>query len=411
MNLLMLTKFYPFGTGEAFIENEIKILAKNFEKIVIIACEVPENSEQVRTLPQNVVALPVFTKGRRQKIFDVLGGIRQMFFGNNVIKAEYRECKGIKQRIFLSYFEEKSRRIFNKIIVNKFLEQLNQEQYVLYSYWLFMTARVGTLIKTLKKPEYAFSRAHGYDLYKERNAINYLPYRTFLLNEYDDIFPCSQNGVEYLTKEYPVYKEKVSIACLGTIDHGIEKYRKKDVFEIVSCSRVVSIKRVPMIVEALKIIEQLGKVVEWTHVGDGEEYDILKKTISTELKTTKVNLLGNMPNEKVLELYKQKQFDLFVNVSTTEGLPVSIMEAISFGIPTVATDVGGTSEIVIEDYNGKLISEDCSAWEVATAIKFFMELTDEEYADFRQKARDYWKKYFQANVNYEELCNIIRQHC
>ena len=38
--------------------------------------------------------------------------------------------------------------------------------------------------------------------------------------------------------------------------------------------------------------------------------------------------------------------DLFLTVSANEGIPVSIMEAQSFGIPVIATDVGGISEIV-----------------------------------------------------------------
>ena len=38
--------------------------------------------------------------------------------------------------------------------------------------------------------------------------------------------------------------------------------------------------------------------------------------------------------------------DLFINTSSSEGVPVSIMEALSVGIPIIATDVGGTKEIV-----------------------------------------------------------------
>lgn len=47
-------------------------------------------------------------------------------------------------------------------------------------------------------------------------------------------------------------------------------------------------------------------------------------------------------------------FDLFVNMSLSEGIPVSIMEAISFGIPIIATNVGGNAEIV-NDETGVLI--------------------------------------------------------
>ena len=52
----MLTKFYPFGTGEAFIENEIKVMAEYYDQIVIIACEVPSDCATAREIPSNAKA-------------------------------------------------------------------------------------------------------------------------------------------------------------------------------------------------------------------------------------------------------------------------------------------------------------------------------------------------------------------
>ena len=48
--------------------------------------------------------------------------------------------------------------------------------------------------------------------------------------------------------------------------------------------------------------------------------------------------------------------DLFVLPSLSESLPVSIIEAMSFGIPVVATDVGGVPEIVADGETGYIIS-------------------------------------------------------
>ena len=61
---------------------------------------------------------------------------------------------------------------------------------------------------------------------------------------------------------------------------------------------------------------------------------------------------------------------MFINVSSTEGIPVSIMEAMSFGIPVIATAVGGTPEIVNNE-NGYLLSKDPSAKELAEVIQNF----------------------------------------
>ena len=50
----------------------------------------------------------------------------------------------------------------------------------------------------------------------------------------------------------------------------------------------------------------------------------------------------------MLNWFENNSVDVFVNVSSSEGLPVSIMEAFSFGVPVVATKVGGIPEIVDE---------------------------------------------------------------
>ncbi len=47
--------------------------------------------------------------------------------------------------------------------------------------------------------------------------------------------------------------------------------------------------------------------------------------------------------------------DAFVNSSLTEGISISILEAMSIGLPIVATDVGGTGSIVRDGQNGLLV--------------------------------------------------------
>ncbi len=47
--------------------------------------------------------------------------------------------------------------------------------------------------------------------------------------------------------------------------------------------------------------------------------------------------------------------DIFVNPSYSEGLGISVMEAASIGLPIIATDVGGTREIITTDKTGILI--------------------------------------------------------
>lgn len=413
MNLLLLTKYYPFGMGEAFVENEIKELSKSFDSIYIIACEVLVNDNCKRELPKNVKAYKVPIKNRTiQSVFDMLSGIKYMFSADKVLNDEYYYCNGIVQRSFLGYFEAKSRRTYKYIVKQNYIDNIGSSPFVLYSYWLFMTARVGTYIKDKQGDHipYSFTRSHGYDLYEKRNATKYLPFRRLFLLTYDNIFPCSDNGTEYLKLNYPEYCPKIRTALLGTQDHGISESSKDGIFRIVSCSRIEDVKRVHRIAEALILLEDSGFQIEWTHIGGGKKLNTIKKISSKNFINIKVNLLGNLSNIKVIELYKRSTFDLFVNVSSSEGLPVSIMEAISFGIPVIATNVGGTSEIVHDNITGKLIANEFKNEELANEIKHFVKLSsaqEQEYLLIKKNCRRYWLKYFQAVENYTSFCKLI----
>ena len=90
--------------------------------------------------------------------------------------------------------------------------------------------------------------------------------------------------------------------------------------------------------------------IHWVHIGDGPERVNIEALISQiNNPKIKVLLLGQLPNEEVLHYYETHPVDLFINVSSFEGIPVSIMEAMSRGIPVAATPVGGIPEIVNQD--------------------------------------------------------------
>ena len=111
-------------------------------------------------------------------------------------------------------------------------------------------------------------------------------------------------------------------------------------------------------------------------------------------------------NEKILEYYSQNYVDLFINVSDNEGIPVSIMEAMSAGIPVVATDVGGTSEIVNEK-NGYLIDVDFDPKKVAEIIDKYLNSSLVAQEEFRYEAYNTWKRNYDAASNYSNFAEII----
>ena len=114
---------------------------------------------------------------------------------------------------------------------------------------------------------------------------------------------------------------------------------------------------------------------------------------------------GARSNSEVRSFMMSEPVDLFLNLSQSEGLPVSIMEAMASGIPAMATDVGGTSEIVT-NRNGWLLPGHPTLEIVVAALKDAIS----NDCTLRQKsalAQSTWRRKYEANTNYMEFCRRL----
>jgi glycosyltransferase involved in cell wall biosynthesis len=105
-----------------------------------------------------------------------------------------------------------------------------------------------------------------------------------------------------------------------------------------------------------------------------------------------------------MSFYSSVPVVLFINVSSSEGVPVSIMEAMSFGIPVMATDAGGTSELVSEK-TGLLINIDIAPQELAYKIEELISRPD--LSKLRRGAREIWENKSMADKVYPAFINHL----
>ncbi|WP_462410345.1 glycosyltransferase [Neobacillus sp. Marseille-QA0830] len=402
--LILIDTKFPYRAGETFLETEIQEISSSFDKIFIFPIDAIVGDEQTRPIiAENVTTIPFETGNTLiRKCMSAVKALLTMWTYDGKYKHKFRDA----------YFESAAKAQARKIINHLSKIRFNQkDQIYVYSYWFYIGARVTVEIKNyfleIGIPVKAVSRAHGFDIYENYHKSGYLPRREFLLDNIDRVFTCSNNGSYHLKKKYPIYTNKIITSHLGTYDHGEGITNRNKRLHIVSCSRVVPIKRVDKIIDALKLLEKEGYRLSWTHIGGGELLDILKNKASAELEGTEVHFTGAVANSDVYEFYSQIPTDLFINVSSSEGLPVSIMEAISYGIPVIATNVGGTSEIVVDKVSGSLLSLDFSDRELATSIANIARLSDEEYCQLRASTRNFWLENFQATKNYKKFASDV----
>ena len=104
-----------------------------------------------------------------------------------------------------------------------------------------------------------------------------------------------------------------------------------------------------------------------------------------------------------MKYYENFPVDLFVNVSTKEGTPVSIMEAISFSIPVMASAFGGNKEI-IEKGAGVLLPENPTTTDISNSLT---KLIKSDQVRLRSNAKKVWENFYNCEKNYSDFCNDL----
>lgn len=415
--LILLTNYYPFYKGEEYLESEIEHLSSKFEKIFIISTMVSGEMEQTRQVPKNVVALPIGIK--HSKVGKIKMFINQFRNINNDIdkKIMIREDSKNKfiNKLYCYYFESRAMDIYEK--VEKLLDKYNFNDYstiTIYSYWLYITSRVAVELKNKyfkNRDIKIISRAHRYDLYEYAAPLKYLPQRDFLLKSIDKIYPCSQDGVDILNETYPKYNNKVEVRRLGTISRNIVAKNKDDKLYIVSCSVVRKVKRLNLLIDSLVELEKQNIPFLWTHIGGGPEFGKIKKLAEEKLNKDNFKFTGFVKNQEVLDWYKDNYATVFVNLSSSEGVPVAIMEAISMRLPVIATDAGGTREIVENGVNGYLLPIECTEKEVAEKLINIKNMMKEEYDNLCESALNIWHEKSNADTLYSNFAEELNELC
>ena len=130
----------------------------------------------------------------------------------------------------------------------------------------------------------------------------------------------------------------------------ISKKEIDDKFIIGSCLRFWKQNNIiDTIDSAIRVCKQ-SENIHFIIIGDGELYETAEKMINDSGFKDKIQLPGwqNNPTEWL------QKFDVFLLYSKWEGLPLSILEAMSYGLPIVASDIKGNNELVSE-VNGILV--------------------------------------------------------
>ena len=118
-----------------------------------------------------------------------------------------------------------------------------------------------------------------------------------------------------------------------------------------------------------------------------------------------ISLTGPLPNEAIADLMRQSQ--LFCLPSYREGTPVCVMEALSCGLPIVATRVGGIPEIVEHGKTGFLVDKGDVEGLASALITLLSDPGD--CAERAQAAQDYAREHLNARKSVSRLIELYEE--
>ncbi|MCC6370124.1 MAG: glycosyltransferase [Bacteroidia bacterium] len=399
MNLVLFANFFPYQKSEPFLENEFKITGNYFSHIRLFTLYGKEADCRITPTPNTGLYPPVFASAANKK---------QLFLKGifNWSPCAFHLKEFFSKKLFLSpaktYWHLVSLLVSRSVMASPAYKQLVSDlskhpNTVLYFYWGDNLCWILPYLQK-KLPNQKLKvvlRLHGSDLYEHLKG-NHAPLRSKIFELASEIYTVSENGKNYLTNKYPSFANKINVSRLGVADYGNNPVNTNGAKTVVSVSNLVPLKRVHLIFEAL---QNLSHDITWYHFGDGPLLEELK-TLSLQARAgLQIKWQGFVSNKALMDFYKTNPVNVFINVSSSEGLPVSVMEAFSFGIPAIATNVGGVSELV-NAKTGLLLHKDFEIKELSESIDSVLNAETPKALDLRRQAR----------LAYEENVSLNNYH-
>ncbi len=200
---------------------------------------------------------------------------------------------------------------------------------------------------------------HGWSLQTQEKIDKHplLKYFFFIIYSKADAFIVLSAGFKekLITWGFPqnIYVENTSVdddlTCGFDFDVKRKKIYKCETFNILFFSRLEISKGILEIIDAFVSLDDPKRILRLIIAGDGNGANIVKNKLDS-LSDSRIQYLGYVQGDLKKKILAEAH--LMCLPSRSEGMPVAILEAMAFGVPIIATPVGGIPSIVIEGENG-----------------------------------------------------------
>lgn len=268
------------------------------------------------------------------------------------------------------------------------------------------TGLLGRIVGRLCRVPKILHTVHGYPFHKYQNPLlhKFYVFSEFLAGHFCDyLITVNQEDAIIAHKKLKIPLKRIKYIPNGAQAQTERKILTNDGIIIGTLSRFWKQKNMLKCVKTAIKACQLRKELKFVLVGDGEDLDFCQNLVLAANLSDRIILPG-WSSEKDKWL---KMFDIFILYSLWEGLPLSILEAMSYGLPIIASNIKGNRELV-DNRNGFLVDPE----EESELLNLLLKLPSIK-ADLQEKGKASYQKILNEysldnfNENYQKLYKSI----
>ncbi|MDD4582927.1 MAG: glycosyltransferase [Eubacteriales bacterium] len=303
-----------------------------------------------------IIFIPTLITGGAEKlVVDLAVNIDKEIFDVSVAVVSGTIPEGFVPNKFLSILEKNNIKIFNLKGKNKFETAKNIRK-------LFRKKRPDIIHTNLNTVLYVMLFAAIYDtkirIFTFHNVANLSGYGlkkqlyklAFKILNFTPVAICDLVK-STISKDFNIPFEKIPCIYNGVDTKAfypkIRSFEKRTV-QLISTGILYHIKNHKLLIDAFAKVELRHTDIHLNILGDGELREELERQITEYGLEDKINILGITDDVA----YYLNLADIYVMSSNSEGLPLSVLEAMACGLPIITTEAGGVVDIVKNGENG-----------------------------------------------------------
>lgn len=329
--------------------------------------------------------------------------IHRLPIGKNSQNLHFQSRKDLLVYAWKSYF-------FGKKLIEQ-MEERKLRYDLTHSFFSVPCGFVSWLLKRKYSLSYIIS-LRGSDVpgYSDRFNLIYVllrPLIKFIWSAAAAVVSNSQ-GLRELALETNK-KQKIDIIFNGinTVDfRPSEALKRRDKFIITpGASRITQRKGLRYLIEAVAALAPRYPHIFLRIMGEGNEKEALLKLVEARKMEDHVQFVGRIPREEVMPYYQEAS--VFVLPSFNEGMSNAMLEALATGLPIIATQTGGTDELVENGENGLVVRMKDSADLAEKIEKVMQDETLRKKMGEKSRLRAQKQSWEEVSRQYADLYNNV----